>query len=277
VLDLAGPEWKHALELGLRADVVDLDDQGRIAIFARGPVRIAYADFTSGVWELNASYLERVSTACTRMRVDVIRYQAPVPAPGSSSYARYALTSSVIEDLSTWDERDLEKPRRAANRAKRSLVEVRRGRRDDASKIYALYRETIRRHGGSERYTAEYFGEIAESAVRVACFEGEAIGFVAMGRSGDRGIYLHGAHREDRRVHYPSDLLFLAMLRESKAAGLKSFDFLPSPMKQRSLLNYKQLWGAQAREVFVSDQVLTVTGLAFSGLYSAWNRFSSWR
>lgn len=273
MIDLSGDTWRLALEKGLGAEVVDLEGLGvlghRLVIFRRGPWKVGYADFVAGNPDLDEGYLQVVSQAAARGRVDVLRFQSSMPAAGSPHHARFPLPSSLITTLQNWDERKLEKPRRTANRIVNSEVTIRRADRSDGAVIHEIYLGTLRRHGGAARYTLDYFTLIAEESCWIASVGDEVLGFVAVGAAGGRGLYLHGGHRDSARKHYPSDLLFLTMLREAKAAGLACFDFLASPPKQRNLLHYKQAWGGEARDVIVSDLPLSVAGHTFSIAYAA--------
>ncbi|PJK00503.1 hypothetical protein CO641_00485 [Lysobacteraceae bacterium NML91-0213] len=244
-------------------------------IFKLGPLRVGYADFAAGVEKLGEGYQRRMSAAASENGVDVLRYQAPLPADASPRHARFELLTTVIDDLQGWDERSFEKPRRTANRLGRTALEVRRAEPRDVSVIHRLYTETIARQGGRMRYSREYFEMIAGPSAWVACLKGDVIAFVSSGRAGNRGLYLHGGHDERFRSHYPSDILFLAMIREARQAGLRSFDFLASPRGHTSLLGYKQAWGGRPRPVCVSDQPLSWLGHSFSlgyAVMAAWTR-----
>lgn len=279
MIDLLGQDWTVALERGLGAVVVEVEAAGsgrhRLVVFRKGPLRVGYADFTAGVVSLTPEYEEAMRKAAVEQRVDVLRYQAPVAVASSPQHARFQLRTTVISALPDWDERALEKPRRTANRIARSEVSIRRGSACDAGALHQIYTETLRRHGGAQRYGEAYFAAIAPTSTWVACLDGAIVGFVASGRIGDRGLYLHGGHREDARRHYPSDLLFLQMIREARAFGLQSFDFLASPPKQPRLLDYKRAWGAKEQPVMVSDYPLHWMGQAFSLAYAALSRMRS--
>jgi hypothetical protein len=273
MIDLLGEEWAAALERRLGATVVEVNagesGKHRLVVFRKGPLRVGYADFTAGVLSLSADYEEAIQEAAFDLQVDVLRYQAPVAVACSPRYARYALKTAVINSLPEWDERALEKPRRTTNRIARSEVSIRRAESSEAPSIYRLYTETLRRHGGSQRYGQDYFSAIAPHSSWVACLNGAIVAFVATGRVGNRGLYLHGGHREDARRHYPSDLLFLHMIREARSIGLQSFDFLASPLGQPRLLHYKRAWGAEEQPVIVSDHPLSWKGRMFSLSYAA--------
>ncbi len=272
MIDLASEAWANALRLGLSAEVAYTGTppnakSSSLTIFKLGPVRVGYADFTAGVSSATLDYQRATIEAAKQNRVDVVRFQAPEAANASLPYARFTLNTAIIQDLQSWDERALEKPKRTANRVSRTDIEIRTGERSDSTKIHQLYANTIARHGGRRRYTPRYFAEIATSSSWVATLKNEVVAFVASGKIHDRGLYLHGGHSEIARNHYASDLLFLAMIREAKLNGLSSFDFLASPPRQTSLLRYKRCWGATVSEIVVSDVPLRIRGALFSTLY----------
>lgn len=273
MIDLAGDEWRRALEQGLGAEVLPVDGPAharrRLVVFKKGPFRVGYADFTAGVATLDDEYEAAMRAAAVRHGVDVIRYQAPRASLASPRHSRFPLDATVISGMQGWDERRLEKPRRTSNRMRRTELLIRRAETSDAAAMNRLYVATMRRHGGARRYGEAYFSAIAETSGWVACLRGAVVGFVASGRLEERGLYLHGGHCDSARGHYPSDLLFLAMLREAKQQGLESFDFLASPPHQRSLVEYKRAWGAEVRPIVVSDHPLGWRGLTFSVAYAA--------
>ena len=63
---------------------------------------------------------------------------------------------------------------------------------------------------------------IAAEAAIVAVLDGSICGFVCSGIRGARACYMHGAHLPEARAHYPSDQLFLAMLRAARSASTLS-------------------------------------------------------
>src|SRR5690606_23645969 len=118
-------------------------------------------------------------------------------------------------------------------------------------------RSTVLRHGGAIRYRREYFREFARTGSGlVAKAGGRIAGFVCMAMSGSRACYLHGAHDVALRSYYPSDQLFLAMIRKCREVGAKTFDFLPSPPEQHSLQSYKESWGGEEAKAYSTDVIV---------------------
>lgn len=260
MLDLDSGQWAQALREGLGAQFANLPGGGAVACFKAGPFRVAYPDFLIGAaGVLDADALAQRVAAAAGMRADLIRLQSMQAPADARIQAVHAVGSIAIERLGDWDERAWEKARRAGNRAPRSALSLRPGRAEDGATMDRLYQATLRRHGGSIRYTRRYFELIAPHAAIVAELDGKVCGFVCVGFQGRRACYMHGAHDPEARAHYPSDQLFLGMLRRARDAGMERFDFLPSPTGQASLSVYKRAWGG-------SDEALTVSDLALRPL-----------
>ncbi|QQP98509.1 GNAT family N-acetyltransferase [Lysobacter enzymogenes] len=260
MLDLDSAQWTQALGEGLGAQLTRLRDGGTVACFKAGPFRVAYPDFLIGSSAvLDAQALDERVAAAAGLRADLIRLQAAQAPVDARVQAVHSIGSIAIGRLADWQERSWEKARRAGNRAPRSPLRLRPGRAEDGAQIDRLYQATLRRHGGSIRYNRRYFELIAPAAAIVAELDGTICGFVCAGFQRGRACYMHGAHDPEARAHYPSDLLFLEMLRRAREAGMQRFDFLPSPPGQSSLSAYKRAWGG-------SDEALTVSDLALRPL-----------
>jgi len=258
MIDLQAKAWTDALKVGLGADSVPLPgtQRGWMVCFRAGPFRVAYPDFPIGSQELDAAAVSEWSGVARGLRADLMRIQAPHELADARVFARHRLGSVAIADLGGWRESQWEKARRAANRQARSALHIRAGRREDGAQLHRLYLSTLRRHGGAARYSREYFEAIAPQAATVAVLDGSVCGFVCAGIRGDRACYMHGAHLPEARAHYPSDQLFLSMLRAARDAGARHFDFLPSPAWQDGLIAYKRAWGGTPVAAVVSDLAL---------------------
>lgn len=258
MIDLDGEHWAAALQIGLDAKVVRLEgaDGGLMACFRAGPFKVAYPDFLIGSPPLGDAALAARCEAAHQFGADLVRLQTPSPVEDRRVYARHSLGSIAIASLQDWSERGWEKARRAVNRRSRSELQIRAGRRGDGEHLHRLYLSTLHRHSGAARYSREYFEAIAPYAALVAVLDGGICGFVCAGFQGGRACYMHGAHLPQSRSHYPSDQLFVSMLLNARDAGLRSFDFLPSPLGQESLAAYKRAWGGSDISLVVSDLAL---------------------
>lgn len=252
MLDLDSGAWAVALREGLGAQLADLPGGGIVACFRLGPFRAAYPYFPVGNDCLDDA-TGMATEAAKKLGADMVRLQASRKCDDPRIIAVHDVGSTVIRGLQSWNERGWEKARRAANRQSRSPLRIRAGRPGDGRTLHGLYQATVQRHGGAVRYTEHYFELVAPHAAWVAELDGEACGFVCAGYRGKQAFYLHGAHATSARPHYPSDQLFLHMLRTAREAGMESFDFLPTPAEQPSLAAYKRAWGAVDADLYVSD------------------------
>jgi hypothetical protein len=257
MIDLASDDWFSALRLGLGAQVQPIDavlPSTYLAMFRAGPFRIAYPEFPFGILApADHPQLAVLAAQAREIGADVVRVQCRTVPVGTGIVGVHRLQTVRIERLDEWDESRIEKARRARNRLARTPVAVRKGTSADGEALHRLYEATVARHGGGVRYSRKYFELIAPHAALIAEFEGQVCGFVCAGRFGSQGVYLHGGHDPAARAHYPSDILFLSMLRAAKAEGLGSFDFLASPPAQHSLVGYKLAWGGAVVDVAVCD------------------------
>ena len=255
MLSLDSSTWCTVLENGLGAQTEFLEYGGRRALCATlnaGPFRVLYPDFPVGMDDYPKDLCAAILQHARERNVDLVRFHSRTTVPVSCrEVARQC--SPVIPVLADWIEIPPEKARRARNRKVRSALHIGPGEKRDASMLQRLYADTVARHRGNMRYSEEYFAQIAEATTLVAKLEGRVCGFVAFAARGDCGFYLHGAHDPVSREHHPSDQLFLEMLTQSARAGLRRFDFLPSPAGQSGLGRYKAAWGGEPSELIVSD------------------------
>lgn len=257
MIDLGSETWGNVLRAGLGAQYVHLSDGGIVACFKAGPFRVAYPDFLTGSQgDLGSDAMEARLDAARSMRADLMRIQTGKMHGVVKSLAIHRLGTVVIPELNDWDPKRYEKPRRTSNRLGKTSLILRSAREADGAVMHQMYLSTLRRHGGSARYNRRYFELIAPYAATIAELDGIVCGFVCVGFHGLRAFYMHGAHAENTRKHYVSDLLFLHMLTEARRAGKTRFDFLPSPKGQPSLTAYKMAWGGKEEGLVVADVAL---------------------
>lgn len=279
MIDFSSSDWFDAVTKGLGATQHNLVDGGSVTCFRAGPFRIVYPDFLTGTQgSFGPDELHIRMQMARSLKADLIRLQTGNMQTLTRPVKINELGSCVISSLNTWNERDFDKARRTSNREKRSPLLLRRGKFADGKCMYRLYLSTIRRHGGVARYNQTYFELIAERAAILAELDGQICGFICTGFRNKTAYYMHGAHAIEARKHYASDLLFLAMLREARDAGMTTFDFLPSPTNQPTLTAYKLLWGASAQRFTAYDVALNpVRARCFLAAIKAANIISAQR
>ncbi len=81
-------------------------------------------------------------------------------------------------------------------------------------RLFAIYAQTVKQHGGSIRYSAVYFEELIKLAtlnsrlrVLVASHNDEIAGFSVVACHGQTAYYLHGGAAPKFKKNSPSDLL----------------------------------------------------------------------
>lgn len=281
-LDLDSDEWARILEAGFGAASVKVangSQTSRITIFRAGPFRIAYPEFPVGAATYSADLIDAVVHAARQHGVDMLRFHSGHSLQTGSPVVVLDVGTHVIPDLQAWEAAGVEKARRSMNRANRSPLTIEKASAGDAAEMYSLYLQTLSRHGGGKRYPLPYFGALASSnSSLVARLEGRVCAFVSFACQGTRACYLHGAHDANARPFYASDRLFYEMISMAKMHGVEVFDFLPSPVNQPSLAQYKRAWGAVPAPFIVSDLAVRPfrAGLFRVARYAA-SALSRWR
>jgi lipid II:glycine glycyltransferase (peptidoglycan interpeptide bridge formation enzyme) len=84
--------------------------------------------------------------------------------------------------------------------------------------------------------------------------EGSTIAsFFIAARNTDTCYYIHGGSDMRFQSTRASDLLFSHAIQWAKSQGLQSFNFMSSPYKQKSLVFYKEKWGAETKTQYTYD------------------------
>ena len=262
IFELDSPTWCEMLQVGLGTMVVPVGVGGGVSrllvVFRVGPFRFGYADFPVGRSSYDRAELDALLSAARIARVDVLRLHSREPLPWEGRMRVQQVGTCIIPDLQRWQVQAYEKARRTRNRALKSSLRIEPATPRDAARIDALYRNTVDRHHGGARYHESYFRAIAAHTILVARLDTKICAFVSFARCGNVAFYLHGGYDPLAKAQYPSDLLFYTMLVHARAAGAESFDFLPSPPGQDSLLRYKEGWGGRPAPFLVSDIPLSL-------------------
>ena len=113
--------------------------------------------------------------------------------------------------------------------------------------LFDIYSQTVKRHGGSIRYSAVYFQELIKlSAVQprlrvlIATRNTDIAGFLVVARHGDTAYYLHGGATPEFQKSSPSDLLLNNAIHNAQQARSQTFSLMASPPQQPSLIRYKE-------------------------------------
>jgi lipid II:glycine glycyltransferase (peptidoglycan interpeptide bridge formation enzyme) len=187
------------------------------------------------------------------MRIPVSAFAEPVDlnVPYEST------PETAIVDLPSWTiERTSGNHRRDIKKALRSDLEIRDAEQaKDGVEIFNIYHDTVKRHRGGLRYNESYFSNLVVLAqsnphVRVilARREKKIAGFTVVVRHDRMAFYLHGGIRLEYRRLQPSALLLHEAIQWAKQLGCQCFNLMSSPADQKSLIWYKEKWGAETSE-----------------------------
>lgn len=258
--------WQSALEKGLDASSLYLEiDQFSaricVTVFSIGPFKIAYLGFPVGgtmeglsvvdstVRELKNSLSGKLT--CLRIAQSAVLNSTQLPF-------RFVETpETAIMDLQTWDISQTSKniQRDVKKAIKNNVAIAKCDSPEDAQKIYALYKDTIARAGGSLRYTEQYFSELVwlslstdKLLVAKAVADGKFVGFNIAGVHCGSAYYLHGGIDYNSRAVRPASLLMKNAIEWAQSRSASLFNFMSSPPQQRSLIEYKEKWGGKTFE-----------------------------
>jgi hypothetical protein len=283
------PEWQRVLKMGFGAQPLygwdsKIQNGGAMTIFKLAFFKIGYLGFPAGGTvtgqPLNDDFLHSLLHAQYTLPLHVIRL-TPSPALDRLYLNEKSEKTweTVILDLQNWSLSDLSSSiRRNIGRAQTSLsvAEARSG--SDVDRVYLLYKATIQRHGGNLRYTRAYFNELIGLCGQsdrlyslLAFFEQELAGFIIVAYNGQTAYYLHGGIAKHLQKYRASDLLFATSIERARDSGMSLFNFMASPLEQKSLVKYKEKWGGETRMQHTFNIRLSkVHGVLFQVLYQCY-------
>lgn len=265
--------WLELLERSFKCRTIYASNEESgfaVSVFRGGPFNIGYLGFPvgngigKGFDELNPVEVLKSSDfddmpICVRIPVSAFNRQAQLDLPCQTN------PETVIENLQDWSLESVSKNlRRDVRKASRSHLAIDETK-DPAtgSKLFDIYSRTVRRHGGSIRYGAEYFRELIKlSAVQprlqvlTATQDGEIAGFAAVVGHGDTAYYLHGGAAPKFMKCSPSDLLLHSAILHAQRAGSQKFSLMASPPNQPTLVRYKEKWGGVTRDLKTYTAIL---------------------
>jgi hypothetical protein len=227
-----------------------------LSLFPAGPFRIGYVGFpaggTIGTQPLTATLAQQLVTADYPTTVHLLKLVvSPFSVPLRLNYSFEETWETAVRDLNDWHEKQLSGSiRRDIRKANKNNVQIKQADPSNAVAFFALYQETIRRHGGVLRYSQTYFRQLLELAQKTpqlqcwsAIFNGEVTAFLVMAHEGETVFYLHGAIARAYQQYRSGDLLLSKAIRWAKDEGAREFNMMASPLDQPSLVWYKEKWG----------------------------------
>jgi CelD/BcsL family acetyltransferase involved in cellulose biosynthesis len=144
--------------------------------------------------------------------------------------------------------------RRAERKAQSSGILVREAAtEEDWREYYAVYEDSLRRWGERARFRLQWgFFELLHSLQSTnlrlwlaTTGEGRVAAGAVMCCAGVHAVYWHGAALESLLPQRPMNLLFSAIIRETRKAGYRWFDFNPSA-GMAGVRRFKEGFGARA-------------------------------
>lgn len=260
------PEWHTVLSEGFHCQTLYGSDEDEthgvtITIFPMGPFRVGYLGFPAGGTvdgrPLSQDVIARLRESPFPARLHCIR----VPVSAFDSHHDLALGAqvnqeTVIENLQEWGPEQESGLRQRVNKALRSPLEVQDvSDESQGEALFALYRDTVYRHGGSLKYTAAYFRaliELAKSQGKLRCLlavmDDQLAGFEVVACHRQTGYSLHGCTDPGMKRFSTSDLLTYSAIAWAKKQGMSRYSLMASPVGQTSLVRYKERWGGVTRE-----------------------------
>lgn len=223
-------------------------------VWHRGPVRVGYLGFpVSPGWLLRDAEWQDCVAPYFPERIDFVRANfSTLHGPSAGRGRQTMLPESVIPALSSWPQRNQRKIRKDLAHAARHGLTIANATPEDAEALFSIYQQTIVRRRGRLRYTGGYFSELIaisrvrqDIQVRLACHEGNTIGFCVTADNTSRGYYLHAGVAEGNRHLGAADLLADDAIRWAAARGCVSFSLMASPADQVGLHKFKQKWAEQ--------------------------------
>jgi lipid II:glycine glycyltransferase (peptidoglycan interpeptide bridge formation enzyme) len=143
-----------------------------------------------------------------------------------------------------------------------------------AREIYDMYAETVKRNHGIVRYNKKYFNELVRLNhtsdnmwCYVALLDETVIGFIVFLFHHDSGYYLHGGIKLEYKKYCPSSFLLYEGIKMAQQKGMRSFNLMTSPANQKSLVIYKEKWGAETRDnTSISIKINPAMGSMFNSV-----------
>lgn len=274
-----GPEWHAVTASSIAAGSIFPAGPGDTSwtLFRRGPILAAYPRFPVGLREAPPAAQGPAPEECERLKqagVDLLRMSAPLQGLGGG-FAGVDLPETRLHGLQEWDADSLGAGmRRKFAAGRKAGLSIQHVAPDDGSLLHQLYLGTLARRGANLRYPIGYFDRICRiprgplHAVKVLDSAGLAIGFVVYVLDGDTGVYLHGGYSQAAASARPGYFAMRAALEHCRSHGAVEFNFLVSPSKQMSLVEFKESFGGRTTMRRHWQQSLTIKGRMASAILS---------
>ncbi len=266
------PAWFDVLNRGFGAGSQWVAESVAATFFRFGPLCLAYANFPIGIRSPDA--LTAIMQSATRIALkdagaDILRFSTLETLEIKAEKHGVRLPETWIGDLANWTENGLDGDvRYEIRRSRREGITIRPATMTDARFMFELYRATVKRHAGRQRYTLRYFetlcrafesspnlrGLIAETAQQLPC------GFVVTAGSDMDTHYLHAGFDPLYSHARPGYALLCAAITHARDAGCSRFNLMASPADQLMLVRFKEKWGGRTQYLVNVDIDITNIG-----------------
>ena len=226
-----------------------------VPVFRRGPLRIAYVGFPTLPLLAEAQQLDwrgLRAALLQRRAADLVRASRSEIGANHRDATAMAQPELLVRGLAGWfaaRNKRLERDVKHARKAAADFTLTQGG--ESGAELFALYRATVLRHGGSLRYTPEYFAALAALAVqrpdllaiRGLRVPGGALrAFAVAAVHEGAGYYLHAGIDSGARISGAADLLLWELMTWARDAAVDAFSLMASPPGQGGLVKFKAKW-----------------------------------
>lgn len=249
------PDWAKVVEtLGARFWLgIEKSTCRQVSLFVwqRGPVRIGFLGFPVTPGWAAEQMLRDAKAFNWPERVDLIRTNVSMLDEQAQEVGGgVRLPESVIPNMAVWPARAGKKIRKDLKWAERHGTTIRIARHNDAKLVHAIYAGTVKRHNGRLRYSEEYFRRLlmlvddrVDFRACIAVREDLDIGFCLGAITGSRAWYLHAGASPEYRRYGAADMLVHDLIAWARDAECQQLSFMPSPVAQPGLAQFKCKWG----------------------------------
>ncbi|XOU94209.1 MAG: GNAT family N-acetyltransferase [Candidatus Kerfeldbacteria bacterium] len=232
-----------------------------ISVFSVGPFHIGYIGFPTGGTikgkPIDIKIINGLQENKLPLKIHAIRFTNSSFMDKQIINLPSELTNETsIEKLWEWKQENLPKAVRSdIRKSKKNGVEIDNaiGLKDGVN-IYELYRKTIKRNKGNERYNSKYFEQLIELSKNnkdiqciKATYNNKTAGFVVLLIQNKIAYYLHSVYVQELQRFRSSDLLLNSAIDWCKIHNIEKFNFMSSPIGNESLEFYKRKWGGETR------------------------------
>ncbi len=268
--------WSHVLKEGLGGQPLYfcLRKEGEMVAGLPGILlnfkifKILYASIPYGhlIGERShySVFMQLLEKEFRRRGIDQVRLvESPFPESYPTESFKRLPTKCTLLDLRGYDRERIwegyrSEVRRAIRKAQRKGLYVKRATSKNEVKIfYRLYLSSMERNRAAAKYPLRWFDALYEILIEqkkadflFAMKDDEYAAGVVLVYSQSSNHYLHNGSVEAYLEDRPNDLIVDYIIQKEVEEGKTSLDFMGSDPNDLSLLQFKEKWGSQSKDVF---------------------------